>query len=115
MMSSAPSCSALSAASRAPSGEPLVSLGISVIFGLSKSNSASSAACFSALATAGVEPEAVMGRRTATFTAPPEPVMAGPGPLKPPPLPPPQADRSNATLKAATASRNAPRLRMTPM
>ena len=38
MMSSAPSCSALSAASRAPSGEPLVSLGISVIFGLSKQN-----------------------------------------------------------------------------
>ena len=58
MISSAPSCSALSAAARAPSGVPLVSFGTSDTFGLSKSNSASSAACFSALATAGVDARA---------------------------------------------------------
>ena len=74
MISSAPSWIALCAAACAPAGVPLVSFGTSETDGLSKSNSASSAACFSALATEGVLPEPVSGRSRATFTAPVEPV-----------------------------------------
>ena len=107
MISSAPSRSALSAAIRAPSGEPLVSLGISVTFGLSKSNRASSAACFSALATAGVEPEELIGSSTATLTLPVEPVMPeAPGPIPPPPGAP-QAASTTLTSRLAKTSLSA--------
>src|SRR6185436_19905166 len=101
MISSAPSLMALSAASRAPSGVPFVSLGTSDTFGLSKSNKASSAACFNAVATAGVEPDDVTGRRSATFTAPVDPVkLAPPGP--PPPAPgAPQATSIAAIMPAS--------------
>ncbi len=64
---------------RAPSGVPLVSFGTSEIFGLSKSNSASSAACLIALATFRVEPGAVMGRSSAILTVPGASVTAPPG------------------------------------
>ena len=100
MISSAPSWIALCAAACAPAGVPLVSFGTSETDGLSKSNSASSAACFSALATEGVLPEPVSGRSRATFTAPVEPVT--PGLIGPGPLPPPQAASSIETAKPAS-------------
>src|SRR5262245_7125728 len=65
--------------------------------GLSKSNRASSAACFSALATLGVLPEPVSGRSTATFTAPLDPLR--PGAIGPGPLPPPQAASRTAMAR----------------
>src|SRR5262249_45488611 len=104
IISSAPSLIALSAARRAPSGVPLVSLGMSETLGLSKSNRASSAACFSAFATAGVEPGEVTGRRSATFTAPVELVKpAPPGPPPPPPGAPHEATSIATPIAASTS------------
>src|SRR4029079_4902653 len=101
MISSAPSLMALSAAKRPPSGVPFVSLGTSDTFGLSKSNKASSAACFNALATAGVEPDDVTGRRSATLNGTGDPVkLAATGP--PPPAPgAPQATSIAAIMPAS--------------
>ena len=111
MISSAPSCTALSAAARAPSGEPRVSLGTSVTLGLSKSKSASSAACFSAFATDGVLPEPVIGRSSATFTAPPPPAIGGStGPVPPPPEVPQAASNAarHSPASASVTARRAP-------
>ncbi len=85
-----------------------MSFGTSVTPGLSKSNRASSPACFNALATAGVEPDAEIGSRSATFTVPVEPVVSpASGPARPPPDVP-QAASSAATSALATTSLKAP-------
>ena len=108
MISSAPSCSALSAARARAVRRALGVLRNERDVGIVEIEQRNWAACLSALATAGVEPDAVMGSSSATLTVPVEPVMPGAGPPPPPPGAPQDA-ASAATSTAASISLTAPR------